>query len=1167
MRPREADMSEWRMQSLAEEAGLIRQEVNDICFDTNGTAWIAASDGLYRYDGYKWKVYSTKDGFPSSFVRSVLFTRSGKLWVGTDKGAGVFDGQRFAFNGADKGLAGPSVVRMYEDPDGTIWFCSDTWPDASAPSGLTSLSPEGRWTVYRESDGLPTRHVFSYFRSATGEQFVMTGGGVAVRCGNRWLAVTNMLEVTEESPAPAEMAELPGVGPVCIYKGCLMDYHHGEWRAMSGKVFPLQDIPGFGPVHLPWIVSDEGEFLNISSSGNKYLRICRWNGTELEPISPPITRPVMVNYMVEAPDGSIWCGGASLLERWDRHGGEWKEFVHLPPPRSVEKDGGVLFSDGMRAYVLRGNAFDPVNDYQDAGNPSSVPSGWRIVSGQAWRIQEGKIVQEINTIPSGIQQGQLLIQDRKGLVWFVGADAEGKTRISVNTGVLWQRINAPQLLGYELMRSDGRITHGGFISSALTPDPKGGIWLAFFKPDDPNVLVCNLTTTQVKIYPLNYPRLGSLVLAPDGQVFACGSAGTFKLNFAAAQWQPVVEIAGHLIRSAVQRGQELWCLSDAITGGKFAISLYLQGKWTHYFLPVTDYLGKTEDGTVYFASKDCLFFIPANSIGPPRRLTILEGHQPASVVKDRQGRLWIGLADTDDDSVLCYTPSGMPPHTFIDDTPNTLRFGTEFRPVVEGCEYYVPPKQKRTYLYSWRFDFNPWTSFQEFPAEGVTSRGLSPGNHVFQIRAQDEGGGMDPGSAWARLVVLPIPLQEREWFKPAMVGIFTIILGLSIAAATQARRSAILYGDLFSNAPVAYHELDRRRRIRRVNDTELRLLGFSRHEMIGHQIGEFIMNENAEKFLAEKLAESHMTAATEWSFRRKDGTILPVLMEDRLIKRRDGSIVGIRSTLQDITIRKRAEEELLQAHKELSETHSQLKVLNEQLKQNIGTQIIARQQAETEFAVLSAERNRVARELHDTLEQTLAGIALRLDAIKELIDTNPLMARSYLESASEILRQSQTEVRRTVWGLRALALEKSDLAEALATVAQQISECAGIQVKLQIIGPRTRIPKDAENHLLRIGQEAIANALKHGHAKLVVIRLVFEPSRLLMTIEDDGCGFDYNRLAERGKFQSGLLGMNARLYEMGGELDVKTAPGAGTKIEVSISLDIKESWTQSTQLG
>lgn len=291
MRPREADMSEWRMQSLAEEAGLIRQEVNDICFDTNGTAWIAASDGLYRYDGYKWKVYSTKDGFPSSFVRSVLFTRSGKLWVGTDKGAGVFDGQRFAFNGADKGLAGPSVVRMYEDPDGTIWFCSDTWPDASAPSGLTSLSPEGRWTVYRESDGLPTRHVFSYFRSATGEQFVMTGGGVAVRCGNRWLAVTNMLEVTEESPAPAEMAELPGVGPVCIYKGCLMDYHHGEWRAMSGKVFPLQDIPGFGPVHLPWIVSDEGEFLNISSSGNKYLRICRWNGTELEPISPPSLGP------------------------------------------------------------------------------------------------------------------------------------------------------------------------------------------------------------------------------------------------------------------------------------------------------------------------------------------------------------------------------------------------------------------------------------------------------------------------------------------------------------------------------------------------------------------------------------------------------------------------------------------------------------------------------------------------------------------------------------------------------------------------------------------------------------------------------------------------------------------------------------------------------------
>src|ERR1022692_1053730 len=173
MRQKEAEMSEWRVQSLAEETGLASQGVNNVCFETNGTAWVATSDGLYRYDGYTWTNYSLNAGLPSPFVRSVLMTRAGKLWVGTDKGAGIFNGGRFTPCGADHGLAGPSVRSIFEDPDGTIWFCSDTWPDADVPCGLTSLSPDGHWTVYRKSDGLPSGDVFSYFRSQKGDQFVM----------------------------------------------------------------------------------------------------------------------------------------------------------------------------------------------------------------------------------------------------------------------------------------------------------------------------------------------------------------------------------------------------------------------------------------------------------------------------------------------------------------------------------------------------------------------------------------------------------------------------------------------------------------------------------------------------------------------------------------------------------------------------------------------------------------------------------------------------------------------------------------------------------------------------------------------------------------------------------------------------------------------------------
>lgn len=1158
MRPKEVEMSEWRVQSLAGETGLASQGFNNVCFETNGTAWVATSDGLYRYDGYNWTNYSLNAGLPSPFVRSVLMTRAGKLWVGTDKGAGIFNSGRFTPCGADHGLAGPSVRSIFEDPDGTIWFCSDTWPDAGVPCGLTSLSPDGHWTVYRMSDGLPSSDVFSYFRSQIGDQFVMTGKGVAIRDGHHWLAVQGLLEASEQSPAPNYMAELPSTGPVCFCKGSLMSYQDGKWRAISENIAPLQDISGFGPVLLPWMVSSKGEILKLKSLDKAPLRICRLKGQQFEPISPPITRPVIVDSMVEAPDGAIWCMGSGLLTRWDRYGGEWKEFINLPPPVSMDKDGSTLFSDGRKTYKYLGGTFDSVNNYQEAHDAGKDGNGWKIADQEVWQIRDGKVVKNVSTIPSGIKQGQLLIEDCEKLLWLVGTDVEGKTRIAAYTGGSWNCINAPDLLDSKLMRKDGRDEAGEFISSALTPDPHGGIWFAIIKTHMSNVLICRVTSNNIIAYPLNYPRMGSLAVAPDGQVFACGTGGTFSLEQSSGKWQPVNELAGRLIRTAIQRGKELWCFSDAYTGGKFSICLYISGIWTDYILPVTECLGKTGDGTVYFAGKDCLYFIPSDSIGPPKKLTLLQGRQPTSVLKDQQGRLWISVSGATGDQVLCYSADGIPPRTIIKESPSGVRSDASFRPIVTGIERYVPQNQQRTFLYSWRFDDTPWNLFQEFPAQGLPVAGLSLGHHMFQVRAQDEGGDTDPTAAKVGFAVLAIPLQERGWFKPSIIIVGLIVLGLSVAAAGLARRTAVLFRDLFANAPVAYHELDLKNRIRRVNDTELKMLGYSREEMLGHNIGEFILEDDAEMVLAEKVSGARTSQAKEWNIKRKDGTLLPVLMEDRPIKRQDGSIFGIRSTLQDITSRKQAEMELLRMHHEITEAHSQLKELNEQLKRNVGVQIIARQQAETEFVIVSTERNRVARELHDTLEQSLAGIALRMDAIRELIVTNPEMAQLQLETTGDVLRQSQMEVRRTVWGLRALALEQSNLVQAVKAVAEQITENTSIQVLVQTVGEVVKIPKIAENHLLRICQEAIANALKHGHARVIKIRLAFDTNRMLMTIQDDGCGFVLNSFDNNGReHHFGLLGMQERVHDIGGQLSVKTRLGAGTTIEVNLPLNIK----------
>jgi ligand-binding sensor domain-containing protein len=127
-----AKQAEWRLVNFAPDAGVQRRGIADLAFGADGTAWFAVSDGVYRYDGYTWKRFTTADGLPSNFVRSVTVTAAGKVWVGTDRGAGTFDGRRFERHGADSQLAGPNVRRIVETRDGALWFCCDRWPDATA---------------------------------------------------------------------------------------------------------------------------------------------------------------------------------------------------------------------------------------------------------------------------------------------------------------------------------------------------------------------------------------------------------------------------------------------------------------------------------------------------------------------------------------------------------------------------------------------------------------------------------------------------------------------------------------------------------------------------------------------------------------------------------------------------------------------------------------------------------------------------------------------------------------------------------------------------------------------------------------------------------------------------------------------------------------------------
>ncbi len=193
------------------------------------------------------------------------------------------------------------------------------------------------------------------------------------------------------------------------------------------------------------------------------------------------------------------------------------------------------------------------------------------------------------------------------------------------------------------------------------------------------------------------------------------------------------------------------------------------------------------------------------------------------------------------------------------------------------------------------------------------------------------------------------------------------------------------------------------------------------------------------------------------------------------------------------------------------------------------------------------ERNRIAREIHDTLAQDLSGLVLQLQGVGRYLDRDQAVAREELKEAIRIARSALQEARRSVWELRARPLEELSLVEAIQAEAARL-EAEGIRVEFHQEGEPVPVGAEAEHNLYRIAQEALANVRRHSRARQVAVALRFSPGSVELAVEDDGVGFSQEEGlgAETGHF--GLLGMRDRVRLLGGSLTVESTPGEGTRI-------------------
>ena len=323
---------------------------------------------------------------------------------------------------------------------------------------------------------------------------------------------------------------------------------------------------------------------------------------------------------------------------------------------------------------------------------------------------------------------------------------------------------------------------------------------------------------------------------------------------------------------------------------------------------------------------------------------------------------------------------------------------------------------------------------------------------------------------------------------------------------------------LINASPLPIMAFDKGGLLRIWNPAAEDTFGWSEADALGQHLA-IIAPEGKQDDARESLTRAmhgEVLAGLETRRRRKDGSQIDVAIWTAPLRDAAGAIEGVMGVIEDLTERKRAEQTM------------------------------------RELAVLG-ERNRMAREIHDTLAQGFTGIVLQLEAAEQALETSPSEVKDHMSRAKELGRHCLQEARRSVWDLVPQALEEMPFIEALEEVVRQWDAGGDEVASFSLSGERRELDPNVQRTLLRICQESLANVRKHAEAARVTVALSFYSEAVGLRVSDDGVGFDRSSAGrESGGGGFGLTGMEQRTKLLRGDLDIKAADGRGTVVEVRL---------------
>ena len=226
--------------------------------------------------------------------------------------------------------------------------------------------------------------------------------------------------------------------------------------------------------------------------------------------------------------------------------------------------------------------------------------------------------------------------------------------------------------------------------------------------------------------------------------------------------------------------------------------------------------------------------------------------------------------------------------------------------------------------------------------------------------------------------------------------------------------------------------------------------------------------------------------------------------------------------------------------------HTNVKLDELQLRQQLSLRIIKAQEE---------ERLRVAREIHDGPAQSMANVVLRAEICEKLMALEPEKVKEELHDLKAMVKESLQEVRKIIFNLRPMVLDDLGLIPTLRRFISELQKHTKLTIELVVLGgDNQRLPNTLEVAVFRIIQEALNNICKHAQAQRCLVKLEMLPTRLHKIVSDDGCGIDPDLSANAKSERFGLLGMRERVELLKGEMEITSAPGSGSEIQIMIPI-------------